>query len=353
MGIHGGMRLTGALTEFEQTLVVKRRSRSTVKAHCFPIRKLIEVVGDLPVRDLTEEHFGELLAHMGEDWAPSTRNMYMSNVRGKRGFLRYCRKRGWAPTDWDPLDDWENEKVAKRPRIWIDVDEFAALLDAASYPKDRAVIALGLFTLCRGSEITAMQWKHVNWQARTIDIYRQKTKQFDTIPMPSELLVELERWSVHVCQNQMVTRPDPDWYLIPHQYPLPMLRSGDRLQPTGEPPRLKPWLPMHQPYRSVKGAMERLGLDSFGGGVHVCRRSGGRARFFMYREDDGTSQAFLHVASLLGHADIKTTQVYLGIEPERLRRNELLAGKPMFGDKVLPHLTPRHGANVTPIRRTG
>jgi hypothetical protein len=42
------------------------------------------------------------------------------------------------------------------------------------------------------------------------------------------------------------------------------------------------------------------------------------------------------VQSMLGHASVITTELYLGIDNERRQRNEMLAGRTMFGGGVSP-----------------
>jgi len=81
----------------------------------------------------------------------------------------------------------------------------------------------------------------------------------------------------------------------------------------------------------VKRAMRRIGHEPHGSGMHTLRRSGARALFDRLRHE-GYDGALMRVSSMLGHADTKTTEIYLGLSIERQQRNELIAGKAMFPD---------------------
>lgn len=64
---------------------------------------------------------------------------------------------------------------------------------------------------------------------------------------------------------------------------------------------------------------------------HVLRRSGARALFDRLRHE-GYDGALRRVQAMLGHSSGTITETYLGLDVERVQRNEMLAGKPMFPD---------------------
>ena len=96
--------------------------------------------------------------------------------------------------DFDPLFGWRNERVPEQDRLRLPVDQFYPLLSAASHPRDRAALALGLFTFVRGSELQAMRVNDLDLGNLTLDVYRKKTRQYDTMPACEELRDEMVRW---------------------------------------------------------------------------------------------------------------------------------------------------------------
>ena len=130
---------------------------------------------------------------------------------------------------------------------------------------------------------------------------------------------------------------EPDWYLVPSKGPLPLAHNHTlgRLAPTGEPARLRPNHPMRHPYYAAKRPLRAIGMEEKGIGGHVLRRSGARALFDRLRHE-GYDGALKRVQSMLGHSNSIITERYLSLGVERLQRNEMLAGKPMFPDARKP-----------------
>lgn len=338
MGAHKAVRLDEAMDRFALSMKARNRAPRTIKNHLNPIRRMITEFGNIQVSAISADHMDRLLAATAEEWNWSTRNLYMDNLRGKRGFFAFCRMQGWMPRDRDPLELWDRQKGERRERKWIPVEEFVDLMDACDQPRDRMVVALGLFTMARGGEISLLQWKHADLTSAkpTLTVWREKIRKRDILPISGELLEELLVWKRHYCVNLGVTEVDPEWYIVPAKWPLAMAfdPTVGKLQPTGKAARLKPETRLGKPYETIQRAMLKLGLETFGGGMHVCRRSGGRAMFDKLR-NQGYDGAMLRVSRMLGHSSIKQTEHYLGIELEQEQLVELIAGQPMFGDAVL------------------
>jgi integrase len=286
--------------------------------------------GDIEVAEIHPRHIDQLF--IGKTWSTGTKNIYLINLRN---FLKYCRTHGHLPADFDPTTGWRTQTVEKREKTWLTLPALGALLDASGHARDRAFIALGIYTFMRASEIVQLRWRDVDLTRNEIHIYRVKTKQADQLPICAELRYELAAWLVYV-QNELGT-VDSEWYVVPSIGPRPMKGThGQRkLVPTGEPNPLRPTKPIGRPQRIVKGAMERIGVVNKGDGCHVLRRSGARSLFEELREKgyDGSAR---RVQSMLGHASVVTTEIYLGIDNERRQRNEMLAGHVMFAGETNP-----------------
>lgn len=304
------------------------------------LNRWIDILGDTRV-DLIQSHHIDKFFGQG-NWAPRTRNLYLRLLRG--GFFTWCRRNGYLPRDYDPCDGWGNVRSDLAEQFWLPVEEFSSLLDAADNPRDRAIIALGLYTFMRGSEIRTLKIQDIDMERHQITMYRWKTKQADTLPISSELAAELNRWFAEykkLTSFQLM----PEWFLVPARQQIQMAWDHQKgmLQPTGVELGFKTMTPVSAPYNCVKKALRELGYETKGTGVHTLRRSGAYALYTRLRKD-GYDGALKRVSSMLGHSDSKTTEIYLSVSLERQERNELLAGLPMFPDTVVANVVPLKGA---------
>lgn len=305
-------------------------AKSTVTTNRNLLNHAYRTWGDIAVDEIQPRHVDDLF--IGRSWSTGTRNIYLIALRN---FLKYCRTHGYLAADFDPTSGWRTQTVEKREKTWLSLPALGALLDAAGHARDRAFIALGIYTFMRASEIVQLRWKDIDLQRNEIHIYRVKTKQADQLPICAELRYELAAWAVYV--QQELGDIDPEWFVVPSIGPRPMkgVAGKRKLVPSGEPNRLRPDRPIGRPQRIVKQAMEAIGVGGVGDGCHVLRRSGARSLFEQLRETgyDGSAR---RVQSMLGHASVITTEIYLGIDNERRQRNEMLAGHVMFPDQHNP-----------------
>lgn len=310
---------------------------STVKMHNVLLNRWLDLVGNTSIHMIRPQHVERFFA--GGGWSGKTQNLYLSVFRQ---FVAWNHRHGYLPKDVDPTEGWRNVRTEVKEQFWLPVDEFGALLDAADNARDRAVIALGLYTFLRGSEVASLRIQDVDFERNTINVYRWKTKQADTMPMCLELREELERW-LREYKRLMVFALLPEWHLVPTRLSIIDPVTG-RYSTTIEA-ELKPEVRLFKPYECVKRALLELNYDPKGTGAHTLRRSGARALFDRLRSE-GYDGALRRVSAMLGHKDTKTTEIYLGLSLERQQRNELLAGKPMFPDK-------RHKGKVVPLKGVG
>ncbi|UUW92256.1 hypothetical protein [Pimelobacter simplex] len=170
----------------------------------------------------------------------------------------------------------------------------------------------------------------------------QKTGRLDHLPITNDLEVELRHYLVWYAGRlaRRGTALAPQSYLFPALGPCNSVRDGDGspLQ-YGDP---QPDRRQTHPARVVHRALRRIGIeDSTYQGFHTIRRSVGRVLFDNLAED-GQDNALRLTASLLGHKNVATTELYLGIDKDREKRNAYLRGRSLLA---------KPDANVTPIGR--
>lgn len=318
--------LSDAIDDYLAHLKAKGLEPRTIKTHAQPLRACLVQWGNIYMGSIRHDHIDRIFSH--SDWQSSTRNLYLGSLRQ---FFTYARRQAWISKDYDPTEGWRPARVPKREHPRVAVEEFAALLAAATDPRDRAVVALGLFTFCRASEIQTLRIRDLDFKAQRVNIYRHKTKEADRLPMALELQNEMTLYLNFYSHQQGGL--NPDWFLVPAKGPLPMGHNPAtrRLYPTGEPAKLRPERPMSHPYRATQRPLRALGYTGVGLGGHCLRRGGARALFDRLRSE-GYDGALMRVSAMLGHSSTKITEHYLSLGIEREQRNELLAGKPMFPD---------------------
>ncbi len=94
---------------------------------------------------------------------------------------------------------------------------------------------------------------------------------------------------------------------------------------------LQPTVRISKPALIIQRALSRqLGTETLRGeGVHTVRRSVARILFDQASEH-GHDNALRVAAALLGHSSTQTTEIYLGIDRDRQKRDEILRGKSLF-----------------------
>lgn len=316
--------LEQASSEYVQFLEARGLAKATIQSNRNMLSHAASTWGDLDLQDLHPRHIDAYFT--GRSWSTGTRNIYLLTMRA---FFRWCRTHRYLPPDYDPTEGWKSRPMEKRERTWLTLPVLGALMNTTTHPRDRAFIAVGIYTFMRASEIVNLRICDIDIERSEVRIYRVKTKQQDRLPICLELQVELARWLAYY-KNECGDL-HPDWYLLPSHGPNLMTGVyGERkLVATGEPGRLRPTQKIGRPQRIVKNAMNALGIDKHGDGCHVLRRSGARALYETLREM-GHDGAARRVQSMLGHSSLVMTEKYLGLDHERMQRNEALAGKPMF-----------------------
>lgn len=320
--------------QYVQHLASQGMAESTVKSARGCLNHLEAAAGPILVSAI-DAAVVDRMFNMHPDWAQGTKNYYITHLRG---FLKYCRRHKHLPYDFDPVEDWKPRKLVKRNKRWLPLDVIADMVVNAR-PRDRAFMAVAVFTFLRASEIANLRLRDLDFPGNEIAVWRIKTKQEDILPMSVELRLELATWLAHY--HRVMGGLEPDWYLIPAQGPHPMKGVPGYRRLVPDPSKhtpLKPYTKLEKPFSIVQRAMRQYGIEPEpGDGCHVLRRSGARNLFEQLRSE-GHDGAARRVQSMLGHSSVVITEGYLGIDYEKRLRNQQFSGKPMFYN---PDGTPR------------
>lgn len=304
---------------------------NTIRSNRTDLRRAIRAVGsDVDMRRMSRQHVDHILHFSAKAGCkPSSINQQQATLSS---FFKWARSTGIMKPDQNPLEGKKYRKIQKRPRRRIDLGDFPRLLDAAesSHPRDRILVALGLFLFLRKSEIVNLKIADVDLNLNILSVTIQKTYDHDEMRIVPELRLELRRWLTYYTEQCGPLKPH--WYLVPAKHTAGLSRDpADPSRRIRLPERLYPERQMTRPYDIVKRALRNMGWETDGEweGVHTLRRSAARAA---YQEaiDSGVDGALKEVQSWLHHSSVTTTEGYLGIEGDRERRNKKYVDAPLY-----------------------
>ena len=322
------MNLSDAITAFLADRRARGLSRESLRNEKQCLELLLADVGNIQVHRLRPQHLDTFWANR-TTWSAGTMNRGRAHLST---FFKWCRARGHMPRDLDPMEGTKKIRVTPRDRAIIPQGEFQTLLSSIEDPRRRIAVAIGLYLFLRLSEISNLRWQDINLETSTVQVYRSKTRTMDDLPICDELRKELLRWK-RIYAIGLQQQPQPGWYVVPG-VPSGVPRYGVKgtkgfiKESTGEI-RWQPTTKASLNY-AIRTALKDLGYYRPMEGGHTLRRSGAIA---LYNELSrvGHDRAIRICQAMLGHSSVQTTEIYLRLDLDRKVRNDLLAGKRMFG----------------------
>lgn len=301
-------------------------------------RYFLAHVGNVQVHNITEHHVDSYFAaRQAKGIAPQSLNVDLSLLRE---FWRFAMHRKAAKSDiFFHRREW---KVMPKFHHRIPASDFPRILDSATHPRDRAILALGIYLMLRRGEITSLRVSDCDLVNRVVYTRIEKSHKADEMPMSAELETEMRRWLTYYTSEVGLLRPD--YHLVPAK--TAPRRHGDVMVDTV---RLQPARRMTSGTEGVvQRALQACGyatVDADGAtmreGIHTLRRSAARALFDTLAED-GHDKPLRVVQAFLHHSSQSTTERYIGVEIDRRQRDDLIKGRAMF---------PTSRDNVTELRR--
>lgn len=350
------MRIPEAVAAYKDEMRSLALAPRTIQNQGYMLDRLVKVAGVL-ARERGKrkpldcrEIDGQLIVRLFDAYegiAQGQRNNLLSVLRK---FLAYCERERWMEAGETSrlLATRKSKGYQREQKFYIPVTDFQALLNCQDrHPADRAVIALALYTLARKSEIQALTLKDIDFEARTLNVWRQKRKRWTPVGMTPELEAELVRWLTDYAalmgyeKYKHMLWDQPDWHVIPRL--VPHLRApGERnFAATGEYD-LDPTCSIVTMEHIVKRALDAIGASTtrtgakvrhLGEGMHTIRRSGARALFKYLSGKVGKDDALLTVSVMLDHENTAITLRYIGLELQREELNEWLRNtESMYGN---------------------
>lgn len=356
------IRLEDAIEEYMRDRVAQHISPKTCEATRSILRAFSAIVGPqrivrtLDKADVTD-YFTARSTQTTRGYKVLRQSTINLHVVRLNAFFRWCEEEGYIDPATRPMRGRKAVKFVERERARITMEQFGPFLDSAQGdPRKRLLLALGLYTLLRASEIATITIADVSLADETVQVIRWKTRQRDTLPLCRELQEELQTylpWYSRVMDQAL----KPDWLLIPGNKPgaytyerrlNPVTKRFDRVPVTSR--WIQPLTPFPTPQRVVQEGLKAIGWDVEPyEGMHTLRRSAARELFESLREE-GFDSALLTVMSWLGHSEPDTTMKYLGLDRENDRRNRKYKGAVMFPRARKQQIKEASEGNVVLLR---
>lgn len=320
------LKLSEALDQY-LSIRASSLSPSTLANDRSVLRKFVQGVGDPQTHLLTAQKAETWFAAEAARQEASSYNKVRTRIQG---FTAFCTRRGWLTSD--PLAEVRTRRVIRTERRRLSGPQLRALISSTVNHRDRAMLATACNTGLRASDLTGLTIGDVDLDRGLIRVQVQKTGDLDWLPITADLDPELRAWLTWYAQviAKYEHRPlDASFYLFPALGPIGTARVNHMAVPWGNP---QPERRQKHPARVVHHALKRIGIETTKGeGFHTIRRSVGRI-LFDHVADQGHDAALRITAAQLGHKSTQTTELYLGISADRVKRDSLLVGRSFLGD---------------------
>lgn len=296
------------LEAFLAALAAAGASEKTVKAYRAAISDFLEYIGDKPLREVSDT---DVAGWVYERLSRGVRRPREGDGRARRVTMHYYTLflRGFF--EWLGLD--VKVPVVRKPRRSrveaLRAEDVHKLIMAARDPLDLLIVALLFETGLRAQEAVGLQWRDIDFSRREIRVRNAKYGE--------ERIVLYGQLTEQALQLILATRPPrgPDEPVLGISY------SGL--------------------YKRLKTLARRAGLDPERVRPHVLRHT-------FATEALRRGVPLPVVQRLLGHHDIKVTQVYLHILDEDVRRAYQAAFNPGALAQAPPQLAPIQQQYNTP-----
>ncbi|MGW2206024.1 tyrosine-type recombinase/integrase [Streptomyces sp. NPDC001774] len=239
-----------------------------------------------------------------------------------QNMLNYATLRGLCPAVSVPKSPG-GSRPEERDWTRYSADEMLLLQDSMPCPRSRIIVAICTNTAMRIDDIFKMRLKYVRLSTNDLRVKIHKSKMWDTKPVTLDLEHELRRYMVWYAETCGVSERD-DVYLVPGSKKVGWVGGGpgSGYVPDPERPVSYNWA-----YKRLRATMDaqRLPYEQ-GEAWHMLRRSVARL-YFDTAVEDGYDRALRMTQALLNHKDVTTTEKYLGLTIETLKRDQSLKGR--------------------------
>lgn len=254
-------------------------------------------------------------------------NGYNKKLEYVRSFVAYqVRRSVFHP---DALDACKKApKDEPKEYLRLTIPQIVHMVKTCEDPWERWLLAFASQTMGRESELLSTRIAHLHLDRNELYWYRRKVKDEDMLPMTRQLREEWDRWAMVYQEACGPLDRNRGWFLLPARWSHPQAHIAKRwtYRPNESPGGVGHIIQKHAA-RVLGAPVEHLK----GQGVHITRRSMARGMYDkLVSTDVPEPTAVNRVQTMLGHDDPRTTMIYIGVQPDRQKRNELLMGSSLL-----------------------
>jgi integrase len=307
---------------------------STIRSRNAACGRLIKKHGERKLSLVNDQHIAAYFEKESERRGPSS----MATTHAiLNAFYTFCVQTGRLRPQQNVMLTRRAPRGEKRDMERIPVYRWPQLLACAqeSDPRDRVLVAMGLYTLLRDQEMAALRLRDVDLNAGHIRARIPKTDDLDLVAISADLDRELRTWYIHY-QNR-VGPLEPNMLLLPARRIPPPLRTSRGTWMASPHSSYDPYASVGKCAAIVTPLFKQIGYrtrdesgKSTGMGAHTLRRSGARA-YYDYFVSQGRADALRVVQTMLHHKNAEMTQHYIGLREDRQTRDQLVRGVTIFG----------------------
>lgn len=280
------MLLSTGTDLFKQYLIKKQKSPETVRGYTMDLNQLERYISNkyncpTYIEDLTEQDIEDYLEmlHVEKNYATASINRHLNSIRS---ICQFAYKQGWVKEDVSK--DIESLKREQKERTHLEMDELEELFPAISHPLIQLATRLMAFTGLRVSECVNLTLDQVDLKKDLIFVVEGKGKKDRTVPISKAL----KPYLVEYVNHWRVQTDSPYFFAT---------KKTGRLSP-------------QYINRELHDATKRLGWNKVVT-AHILRHS--------FASIVAQKGSLVNLMKILGHADLKTTSIYLHSSQAQLR----------------------------------
>ena len=273
------------LREFQKLFLESMTlSQGTLALYDVAFNNMVKIVGDLNIELLTAFHWEKYKRVRSSNVSPVTTNIELRSLRAAMN-----RAVDWKLLSSNPFNRQKLCMVPESVPTFFSVEDFEKLIKAIRDIWFKQIAILGVLTGMRRAEIANLQWGDIDFAQKTIRI--QSNADFKTKAGKRRVIAVGETVMEMLAQMRPVNA-DNSMYVF--------TLKGKKIKPALLTKKLK------KAVKASKVENQRLHFHSL------------RHTFASWLAQKGTS--IYEIQKLLGHTDIKTTQIYAHLLPNELHK---------------------------------
>jgi integrase/recombinase XerD len=239
---------------------------------------------------ITERDILDYLEYLKACLSP---HQYYKEVTGLKRYLLFCEARGLI--FYSPMADIESPKRVRLTKPIFQQEEITAILGRIGSDNDadirnHAMLMVGYSSTLRPGEVTRLKLQDIDWSNRLLFIEQSKNRKDRIVPVGQEALDAVAKYLADVRPKYIRQET--------HSILFITMRHGHRME-------------VHTYQQSLLLTLQRYNIPQFYPGL--MRPSGAT-----HLLQNGAST--IHIQKLLGHSTITTTEEYLRIGAQDVKK---------------------------------